>query len=106
MKESSKWRSGRDVDRVVSICAFGRGRKSADAFSDHEGVTAEDDRDVVVPALKRAAFEVVEPELALEIFVHSLGAPALLDDSNDFFFRHPSAQRGEDELGRLLFAFG
>jgi hypothetical protein len=38
---------------------------------------------MVLPADVRAALEVIESQLALEIFVHTLGAPALFDASND-----------------------
>jgi len=34
MKESAKWRSGRDFDRTVGTWAGGRRGKSADAFTD------------------------------------------------------------------------
>src|SRR5258706_15911947 len=106
MNESLKWRSGRDLERTVSTHPCGRGGKSADAFSDHESIAAEDDGDVVVPARERAAFEVVEAELALEIFVHAFGAPALFEQANDFFFAHATWQRRKQELTRLLLVFG
>jgi hypothetical protein len=55
MKESAKWRSGRNRERTVSTSPGGRGGKSADALGDNEGVAAEDDRDVVVPGWEGAA---------------------------------------------------
>ena len=106
MKESAKWRSGRDVDRVVRICAFGRGGKSAGAFSDHEGITAEDDGDVVVPADEGAALEVIEPQLALELLVSALDLPALLDRADDRLLAHAPTQRREEELRRLRLVLG
>src|SRR6185312_10984760 len=51
-----------------------------------------------------ASFEVVEPELAFEVFVHSLGSPTLFEDANDFLFAHTPRERGEDELARLRVA--
>jgi len=74
--ESAKCRSGRVLDLVVSTRPSGLGGKSSCALGDEEGVTGEDTADVVLPAGVGAALEVVEAQLALEIFVHSLGAPA------------------------------
>jgi hypothetical protein len=53
-------------------------------FGDDERVAAEDDGDVVVPALEGAALEVVESELALELLVDSFGTPSPIAS------RHPS----------------
>src|ERR1043165_6707136 len=57
-----------------------------------------------MPACKRSTFEVVESELTLQVFVHALGAPALLEDADGLLATHSSWQRGEDELGGLLLA--
>ena len=35
----------------------------------------------MVPTGEQAAFEMIESEFALEVFVHALGAPALLQNS-------------------------
>lgn len=59
-----------------------------------------------VPARERAAFEVVEPELALEIFVPAFGAPSFLENANDLLFGHAPRQGRERELGRPRFARG
>ena len=79
MKESAKWRSGRDRERTVVTRPGGRGGKSADALSDHEGVAAQDDGNVMMPAREGPTFEMIEPELALEVLVHALSSPALLE---------------------------
>ena len=87
MKLSVKWRSGRERERVVGQRPSGRGGKTPHAFSDDERVAAESDRDMVVPAVEAPPFEVVEPQLALEIFVDALRAPALHHDTNEPFLR-------------------
>ena len=98
MNESAKWRSGRDRERTVATRPGGRGGKSADAFSDHEGVAAEDDGDVVMPAWEGPPLEVVEPELALEVLVHPLGAPAFLEEADDLLLAHAPGKRGEQRV--------
>jgi hypothetical protein len=60
----------------------------------------------MVPAQKGAAFEVVQPELALEFLVRGLGAPAFLDDAHDLLLAHVPEQRREEELRRLALAVG
>src|SRR5258706_11761162 len=75
--ESSKWRSGRAVERVVFFLPSGRGGKMPRPFGDNERVAAQDDRDMMMPARKRTPFEVVETQLTLELFVGVLGSPAL-----------------------------
>jgi hypothetical protein len=106
MNESAKWRSARDLERTVTTRPGGRGGKSAEAFSDHEGVAAEDDGNVVMPAGEGAAFEVVEAEVAFQGFVHALGAPALFEQVDDLLFAHAAWQRREQEFAGLLFVFG
>ena len=106
MKESAKWRSGRDRERTVRTRPSGRGGKSADAFSDHEGVAAQDNGKVMVPARKGTALEVIEPEFSFEILVHALGSPALLEHADDLLLAQAPGQRREDEFGRFLFIFG
>ena len=104
MKESTKWRSGRDRDRVGVILPSSRGGKTPHAFSDDERVAAEDDGDVVMPTRERAALEVVQTELALELLVRALGAPAFLDDAHDLLLGHAPRQGREHELRGLRFA--
>ena len=65
MKESAKWRSGRDGERTVAMCALGRGGKSADALGDHESIARQDNGDVVMPPCKGPTFEVIETQFAL-----------------------------------------
>src|SRR4051812_47396743 len=98
MKESAKWRSGRDADRVGTSFPSGRGGKTPHPFRNDERVAAQDDGDVVMPAREGAALEVVQSELALELFVRALGAPAFLDGAHDLLLRHAPRQRREDEL--------
>ena len=50
MKESGKWRSGRERVRTGFHFFSGRGGKSVGVFSDNEGVTEEDGGNVLVPA--------------------------------------------------------
>ncbi len=53
MKESAKWRSGREAERVVSHRPSGRGGETPHTFGDDERVAAESDRDVMMPAWVR-----------------------------------------------------
>src|SRR5580704_3394974 len=99
--ESSKWRSGRAVERVVFFLPSVRGGKMPRTFGDDERVAAEDDGDMMVPAGERAALEVVEPELPLELLVRVLGPPALLDGSDDPLLAHAARQRRQGEVRRL-----
>src|ERR1700723_4429656 len=94
--ESAKWRSGRVLDLVVSTRRSGLGGKSSCALGDEEGVAGEDTADVGLPAGVGAPLEVVEAQLALEIFVDSLGAPTLLDPSHELLARHRLGQGGQD----------
>lgn len=106
MKESTKCRSGRDRERMGFSIPSRRGGKTPHPFSNDERVAAQDDGDVMVPARERAAFEVVEPELALELLIRALGAPSFLDDANDLLLAHAAGHRREDELRRLILAIG
>ena len=74
------------------------------AFSDDERVAAQDDRDVVMPSREASALEVVEPELALEIFVSAFGSPALHNDADEPLSADAGGQRREEVVGRLVFA--
>src|SRR6266436_1605008 len=58
----------------------------------------------MVPSRKGAIFVVVKPELAFEIFVGTLGAPALLDDSHDVLLTHSPRKRRDHEVGRFGFS--
>ena len=88
MNESWKWRSGRERERQSFCGPSGRGGKTLRTFSDDERVAAEHDGDVVMPAGKSSTFVVVQAELALEILVGALDAPAI------FYRSYESAQRG------------
>src|SRR5262249_17979797 len=83
-----------------------RGGKMPRAFSDDERVAAEDKRDVVMPSGERATLEVIESELALEVFVGALGSPALHHDADDLLLSLASREGGEHELRGSLFALG
>src|SRR5580692_2970243 len=61
---------------------------------------------MVVPAGEAAPFEVVEPQLPLELLVGLLGAVALLDEADDLLLRHPLGQRRQEEVRRLLLPVG
>src|SRR6266567_1330857 len=58
----------------------------------------------MVPSGEGAAFEMVESKLALEVLVHPLGAPALLEDPDDLLATHASRQCGEREFRGFLLA--
>ena len=73
-------------------------------FGNDERGAAENDRNVVVPSQKGASFEVVESELAFEIFVDAFGPPTFLDDADDLFFSHATRQRRKRKLRRFGFA--
>ncbi len=105
MKESGKWRSGREKDLSVSIVSSGRGGKRPSMLGREEGVGGEDHRDMVVPAGPPSALEVVEAELTLEVLVHALGPPPLLNQPHERLLAD-LAQRHQEELGGLLFAVG
>src|SRR6266536_2775441 len=81
MKESAKCLSGRDRLRVGLTRPSSRGGEMPRAFGDDERVAAKNDGDVMVPSGKRASLEVVEPELAFEVFIRTFGSPAFLDAS-------------------------
>ena len=65
----------------------GRGGKRSHAFGDHEGITAECDGYMVVPAAESTPLEVVEAELPFQLLVDLFGAIAFLEQPNDLFFR-------------------
>ena len=59
-----------------------RGGKTPRSLGNDERGTGKHARDVVLPPRIRPAFEVVETELALEVFVGPFDSPPLLDSSN------------------------
>src|ERR1019366_9893528 len=73
VKESAKWRSGRERVRTSGTSPSGRGGKMPHSLSDDEGVAAECDRDVMMPAGETASLEVVESQLAFHFLVDALG---------------------------------
>src|SRR4051812_44878738 len=68
------------------------------AFGHNERVAAEHNRHVMMPSGVQAAFKMVEAELAFEVFVGTLGSPALFEKSNDLLFAQPPRKAGEYEL--------
>jgi hypothetical protein len=57
----------------------------------------------VVPAGEGAAFEVIQSEFALEIFVHTLGPPEFFAEAHNLFAAHSATERSQEELtGRVL----
>src|SRR5271156_5990157 len=105
-KEAAKGRSGREDDLSTRTFPSLRGGEVPQTLSDDEGVAAEDDRDVMMPASEAPSFEVVEPQLALHLFVSGLRTPALFDDAHELLLAHRSRQRRQRVLGRLLLAVG
>src|ERR1700683_4683336 len=89
MKESSKWRSCRAVERVARTRPSSRGGEMPQALAGHERIAAEDNGDVVMPAAEGASLVVVEAKLSLEVFVDALGAPAFLGDPHELFSAGP-----------------
>src|SRR4051812_2691266 len=75
-------------------------------FGNDEREAAEDDRDVVMPSSERTSLEVIEPQLAFQLFIDALRAPTLLRNAHDLLLAEPTGQRRENELRRLLLAFG
>src|SRR3984885_7292101 len=106
MKESSKWRSCRAVERVARTRPSARGGKMPQALAGHERIAAEDDGDVVMPAAKGAALVVIEPELPLEVLVDALGAPAFLGGPHELLSTGRFAQPREGVVSRRLLAVG
>ena len=106
MNESARCRSGRDVERAVCTRRRGeRGKESVRSATMRRRSNI-NDGNVVVPTGKGAAFEVIEPELTLEVLVYALGSPAFFAETHDLLFAHPASEGREDELGRYLLAFG
>src|SRR5208337_1854341 len=106
MKESSKWRSCRAVERVARTRPSSRGGKMPQSLAGHERIAAEDDGDVVMPAAEGASLVVVEAKLSLEVFVDALGAPAFLGDPHELLSTRRLAEAGERVVGRRLLAVG
>src|SRR5262245_31845683 len=90
-KDDGKWRSGREGERVGRIRPLGcRGaawKTVARTLGHDERVAAQDDGDVVVPAPEAPTFEVVEPQLALHLFVGFFRVVAFLEQADDLLFR-------------------
>src|SRR2546421_12379974 len=106
MKESGKWRSGRERLRVGSSLPSVRGGKTPHAFSDNEREAAEHDGDVVVPAGEAPPFVVVESELAFQVFVDALGAIAFFDETDQLLFVGSARQRRQGVVGGLALVLG
>jgi len=104
MKLSAKCRSGREWLRVVSHRPSGRGGKTLHTFSDDERVAAEGNGDVVVPALEASSLEVVEAQLALQVFIDTLSAPALHDQPDELSLGDVLGQGGEEIVGGFVLA--
>src|SRR5580693_6719840 len=76
------------------------------AFAEDEGIAAEDDGDVVMPAAEGRAFVVIQSKLALEILIHALGAPAFLGDPDELLAARRFAHPRERVVRRGLLALG
>ena len=79
MKESEKLRSGRAGERTVRLRPSWRREKKRCSFRDDEGVAAERDRDMVMPARVTAPLIVIEAQFAFQVLVDALRLPALLE---------------------------
>ena len=76
------------------------------ALAGDERIAAEDNGNVVMPAAEGPSLVVVEPELSLEVFVDTLGAPAFLGDPHELLSTGCFAEAGERVMRRRLFAVG
>src|SRR5512147_1277095 len=107
-KEDGKWRSGREGERLGWAGPLdweARWKAVAGPLGHDEGVAAQHDGNVMMPALKASAFEVVEPQLPFHFLVRFLGSVALLEQTDDPLLRHLAVhtQRRQGEVrGRLL----
>ena len=72
-------------------------------FGNDERVAAQDDRDVMVPAGKPAAFVVIKTEFVLEILVRAFDAPPLHHSPHELFLGEASWKRAEEAVGRGRF---
>jgi len=99
--ESSKWRSGRAIERVVVFLPSGRGGKMLRTFGNDERIAAENDGDVMMPAGKRAPLEVVKTKFLLHMLMHLLTGPSGLDGRYDLFLWRPQNVPG-GQLGSKL----
>src|ERR1019366_9083079 len=80
------------------------GGKMPHTLRDDEGVAADGDRNVMMPAEEASPFEVVEPQLALHLFVDALGAISFLEETHELLFAHRPRQRRQRILGGRRFA--
>src|SRR5450759_3781143 len=77
-----------------------------EALQGEEAMRQADERDVVVPAAKRAPLEVIEAERVLELAVVLLDAPAQLGEAHQLEQRRLRRQVGQPVLRRLLLILG
>ena len=98
MRESWKWRSGRERERVGVRRPLSGGGKTPSTLGDEESVASESYRDVVMPALVATALEVVEAEFAFEVLIDALGTPALFDEPDERFTAGTPRQGGEMKM--------
>ena len=105
LSESAKCRSGRERDLSAETLPSALGGKAPDAFGNQERKAAQDDRNMVVPTAIAPAFEMVEPELALQVLVNAFGPPALLEQTQKLFSRSVLVDGGDVEFVRCCFTF-
>ena len=60
----------------------------------------------MVPSGERTSLEVIETKLPFQLFIDALRVPTLPGDAHDLLLAEPTRQRREDELRRLILAFG
>src|SRR5665647_2856446 len=77
-----------------------------EALQGEEAMRDRDERDVVVPAAKRAPLEVIEAERVLELAVVELDAPAQLGEAHQLEQRRLRGQVGQPVLDGLGLPLG
>src|SRR6185436_2457783 len=105
-KESGKWRSGRERERVGLMRPTGRGGKTPPAFGDDECVAAKHDRYVVVPAAESSTLVMVQTQLPLALLVYLLGSISLLHQSHQLLLGGVARHRRQEVSGRFGLVFG
>ena len=83
MMESSKCLSGRAFDRVASTRPSGLRGESARSLGHEKRVAGQHATEVMLKSDIRAALEVIQTQLALEVLVDAFGAPSLLETADE-----------------------
>src|ERR1700722_7390750 len=75
-------------------------------LAEDERVAAENDGDMMIPAAEGTSFVVIQPEFALEVLVHALGAPAFFRDPYELLSARRLAHPRERVVRRGLLPVG